>query len=336
MRYWFPGAPGWWWILGFSALLVAVNAFSVRLFGAVEYFFSAIKIAAIAAFLLLGAWILFGARAAGMGFANYTADGGFFPHGLTGAWVAVIVAIFSYFSIEMVAVAAGEAQEPERAIVSAFRATFFRLAFFYLATIALMLALVPWRQAGSGGSPFVMVMAATGVPGAAGLINFVILIAALSAMNSQLYAASRMLFSLARAKQAPRAFGVADARGVPLAALALSTVGMAIAGIVYALAPERAFATMIAVSSFGAMFTWGMIFVTHLAFRRARPDGAGFRMWGHPYTSLLGAGLIAAVMITTLFTEAFRLTLLYGIPATAALCLAYALGPRARRSGSAG
>src|SRR3546814_7538432 len=113
-------------------------------------------------------------------------------------WVAVIIAIFSYFSVEMIAVAAGEAEEPERAIRSAFKATVFRLVLFYLLTLAVMLAIVPWREAGAGGSPFVTVMAATGITGAAGIINFVILIAALSAMNSQIYGATRMLFSLDR------------------------------------------------------------------------------------------------------------------------------------------
>jgi AAT family amino acid transporter len=148
MKYWLPDAPGWWWILGFSTALVAVNASSVRTFGAVEYAFSFIKIAAIALFILLGAYVVFDAApGSGIGFDNYTAHGGFLPNGLWGMWVAVIIAIFSYFSIEMIAVAAGEAKDPRRAIVRAFRATLFRLAFFYIATLALMLAIVPWTDA---------------------------------------------------------------------------------------------------------------------------------------------------------------------------------------------
>src|SRR3546814_15443367 len=107
-------------------------------------------------------------------------------------WFAVIRAIFSYFGVELSAVAAGEAEEPELAIRSAFKATVFRLVLFYLLTLAVMLAIVPWREAGAGGSPFVTVMAATGITGAAGIINFVILIAALSAMNSQIYGATRI------------------------------------------------------------------------------------------------------------------------------------------------
>jgi L-asparagine transporter-like permease len=234
--------------------------------------------------------------------------------------VAVIIALFSYFSVEMIAVAAGEAAEPERAIKSAFKATVFRLVLFYLLTLAVMLAIVPWREAGAGGSPFVSVMAATGIPYAAGIINFVILVAALSAMNSQLYGATRMLFSLSRAGFAPEALGRVSERGVPLAALALSTAGIALAAIVYVLRPDDAFTFMISIAIFGALFTWAMIFVTHIHFRRRHPEGAAaFRMWGAPWTSMAGALLVVAILVTTLFTDEFRMTLVYGLPLLALL-----------------
>ncbi|MBA3677053.1 MAG: amino acid permease [Sphingosinicella sp.] len=327
MKYWFPATPGWWWIIGFSGALVAINAFSVKTFGAVEYLFSLIKLAAIAIFILLGSFIVFGAEpGSAIGFANYTAHGGFLPNGLWGMWVAVIIAIFSYFSIEMIAVAAGEAKDPKRAIVRAFRMTLFRLTFFYLATLALMLAIVPWNQAGASGSPFVTVMAATGITGAAGIINFVILIAALSAMNSQIYASTRMIFSLSRSGFAPAALGRVSDHGVPTMALGISTIGIAIAGAIYAARPETAFMLMISLASFGAMFAWGMIFVTHLFFRAKRGSAEGkFLMWGYPYTSLAGALLMAAILFTTFFTEEFRMTLICGLPFLAALTALYYL-----------
>ncbi len=324
MQYWFPNVPGWYWIVGFSFGLIAINAVSVNTFGSVEYGFSMFKIAAIVAFLLLGAYFVMSATAdSGVGLHNYTAHGGFFPRGLKGMWVAVIVAIFSYLSIEMIAVAAGEAQDPQRAITRAFRATMFRLAFFYLLTLALVLAIVPWNEAGTAGSPFVKVMSATHVPGAAGVINLVILVAALSAMNSQLYITTRMMFSLARAGYAPRRLGKVNARGVPLAALLLSSIGIALAVALNVSMPEASFTLMIAISMFGALFTWLMIFVTHLFFRRRHPGPSAFRMWGYPYTSVLGAVLLAAILVTSLFTNEFRMTLVYGLPFLAALTLAY-------------
>jgi len=332
MHFWFPASPGWPWIVGFSALLVLVNARSVHVFGAIEYWFSAVKVTAIVLFILLATFIVFRAPGAlagatgAAGFHHYTAHGGFFPHGLWGAWVAVIVAIFSYLSIEMIAVAAGEAAQPEIAVTRAFRSTVLRLILFYLLTLALILAIVPWTAAGVDESPFVKVMRALQVPAAAGIFNFVILVAALSAMNSQLYITTRMMFSLSRAGYAPRRFGVLSQRGVPVPALLLSSLGIALATLLSVLAPKSAFVLMIAISSFGAMFTWMMIFVTHYAFRRARERSGAplrFRMPGYPATTLLGAALMAAVLLTTAFTDTFRLTLFFGVPFLAALVVWY-------------
>lgn len=335
MSFWFPSVAGWIWILGFTLVLVLVNASSVKLFGTVEYCFSALKIFAIVAFLILGSWVIFAAPhaastsgSAPIGFSNYTAFGGFFPKGIWGMWVAVLVSLFSYFSIEAIAIAAGEATDPRQAVMNAFRATLLRLVLFYLFTLALVLAIVPWNviSAGATESPFVTVMIRTHIAGAAGVVNFVILIAALSAMNSQLYVTTRMLFSLSRAGFAPSRLGVLTRSGVPIAALLVSTVGTGLAAILNARYHDRSFMLMLAISLFGPMFAWLMIFVTHLSFRRhhahTRP---GFQMWGYPYTSLLGAVLMAAALITTLFTPEFRPTLIYGIPFLFILTLAYAI-----------
>jgi AAT family amino acid transporter len=178
--------------------------------------------------------------------------------------------------------------------------------------------MTPWTEAGTGQSPFVKVMAETHIAGAAGVINFVILIAALSAMNSQLYITARMMFSLSRAGYAHRRFGQLNTRGIPLAALLLSTVGIALAAILNVLYPDAAFLLMLSVSMFGAMFTWLMIFITHLFFRRRHANhgdnAVTFRMWGYPWLSLAGAGLMIATLVTTIFTREFRMTLVCGVP----------------------
>ncbi len=337
MRFWFPMVPGWIWICGFTVVLVLVNTFHVKLFGAIEYGFSMLKILAIVAFLLLGAWVILSAPrgvvadGSSIGFSNYTAFGGFFPFGSRGVWTAVLVSLFSYFSIEMIAIAAGEARDPQRAITHAFRATMLRLVLFYLLTLAVVLAIVPWVRLASGTtqSPFVTVMSRTHVPGAAAVINFVILMAALSAMNSQLYITSRMLFSLARAGDAPRQLGTLTRYGVPVPALLVSTIGVLLAAVLNVRFHERSFLLMLAISMFGPMFTWLMIFITHVSFRRRHTGKAlAFRMWGAPYTSLLGALLMLAALLTTLFTPAFRPTLMYGLPFLALLSLAYAVRVR--------
>lgn len=333
MRLWFPGVSGVVWMLVCALALIAMNALQVKVYGTLEYLFSLIKIVAIVGFLALGSWILFFSRqSSSMGLQLYTAHGGFFPYGVRGMWAAVVVAIFSYFGVEMVAVAAGEARDPRVAIRRAFRSTGIRLVLFYLLTLALMLAIMPWNQAGRSTSPFVRVMQVSHIPYAAGVLNVVVLIAAISAMNSQLYITSRMMFSLARAGYAPARLGRLSRAGVPVAALLISSAGVGVAAVLYSLYAEVAFGLMIAISSFAELFVWLMIFVTHLAFRRQHTKQPGdFRMFGAPWTTLAGATLLVAVMITSIFTPGFRAMLLYGIPFLGLLVVLYRLrAPKTR------
>jgi len=329
MKYWFPTMPSWLWIASFSAVLVAVNAYSVKAFGTIEYWFSTIKVMAIVAFIVLGGYLVFGSGNPQYGVHHYWAHQGFFPHGFQGMWVAVIVSIFSYLGVEMIAVASGEADDPEKAVKKAFRATMLRLAIFYLLTLSLILAIVPWSEAGQSGSPFVKVMEVLGIPGAAGVINFIVLVAALSAMNSMLYITTRMMFSLSRAGHAPESMGRLNKRGVPLNALLMSTAGIALATVLNILYPAQSFSLMMAISMFGAIFTWMMIFVTHYFFRRFhdRQGGAAlsFRMKYFPVTTLLGGLLMLAILVTTSFTNEFKMTLVFGLPFLAVLCLVYGL-----------
>ena len=331
MKFWYPDIPSWFWISSFSLALVLINALSVNIFGFVEYWFSLIKIVAIVAFILIGSYVIFGPTTKVgdviPGFNHYTDHGGFFPQGLWGMWIAVIVSIFSYLGIEMIAVAAGEAHEPEKAIKIAVWSTFIRLALFYLLTMGLMLAIVPWTQAGHEESPFVKVMTAVNISGASGVVNFVILIAAISAMNSQLYITSRMMFSLSCAGYAPKQLSRLNKRGIPVLGLLLSTGGIAVATVLSVVAPDKSFTLMMAVSMFGALFTWFMIFVTHLFFRKKwrneNSQALPFRMPGFPYLTCLGGALMLAIMVTTAFTKEFQMTLFFGIPALIFLSVVY-------------
>ncbi|MBB6405976.1 amino acid permease [Arthrobacter sp. AZCC_0090] len=335
MKLWFPDVPALLWVVLFSAVLIAVNAMNVKAFGTLEYWFSTIKVFAIVAFIVLGAYIVFGSHRPETGLQNYAADGGFFPHGLSGTWFAVIVSIFSYLSIEMIAVAAGEAKDPAAAVKKAFRTTIVRLLLFYIVTLAFILAIAPVGQILAGGSPFVTVMQNVGIPYADSLLNFVVIIAALSAMNSQLYISTRMMFSLSRGGDAPSLFGRVRANGAPVNALILSTAGIAVATVVYAMFPETAFTFMMAISMFGAMFTWLMIFVTHWFFRRsAKRSGTelAFKVPFFPLGTLLGTGLMAAILLSTLATEAFGMTLVFGIPFVALVTAMYFVVKRRQRT----
>lgn len=322
-RWWFPRTPAWLWIVLFSALLIYVNARAVGSFGEFEYWFSMIKVVAIVLFIVFGALVLggFAGPPPTLGLRNYSAHGGFFPRGLTGAWMAIVFVIYGYIGTEVIAVAAGEARNPQQAVPRAMRSMVGRLIIFYVGAIAVLVGIVPWNQiqpgAGITASPFVKVFEFVKVPAAAHLVNFVVLTAALSSMNCNLYLTARMMFSLARGGYAPARFGRVSARGTPVPALLISAAGMVVATIVAAFYPSSAFVILFGIALFGGLFVWLMIFVTHLFFRpkwtasqRAvaalspapkNADGsiAGgvlpVRMPGYPYTSLLGALLLLAI-----------------------------------------
>ncbi|MGP9783751.1 amino acid permease [Glutamicibacter sp. AOP12-B1-11] len=328
MQMWFPEVPPIIWVVGLSVLLIGVNMFNVKAFGTLEYWFSAVKVFAIVAFILLAAILVFGKTDPSYGLGNYTAGEGFFMGGIQGVWFAVVLSIFSYLSIEMIAVAAGEAKEPESAVKKAFKVTLLRLFLFYLLTLSLILAIAPVDEILQGDSPFVTVMQVIGIPFADSLLNFVVIVAALSAMNSQLYISTRMMFSLARARQAPVALGRLRKNGAPVNALLLSAAGIAVATIIYATNPEKGFTLMMALSMFGAMATWLLIFLTHLFFRRQHArtgEPLKYKLFFYPLGSVLGVLLMLALLVTTLFIEEFRLTLIFGIPFAAVVAGFYFL-----------
>lgn len=253
-----------------------------------------------------------------------------FPDVGSWVWIGVIISIFSYLSIEMIAVAAGEAKDPERAVKKAFKSTAIRLILFYLLSLFLIVALVPWTTliGADATSPFVMVMKIVGIPYADSILNFIVIVAALSAMNSMLYISTRMLFSLSRAGDAPKLFGRISHNGVPINALLLSAVGIGIASIVYTINPNSAFPIMIALSMFGALFTWGSIFITHMFFRRnmaRKGEQLKFKVPASQLISLLGLIAILSITVTTWFTNEFKSTLQFGVPLVVVLTFFYYL-----------
>lgn len=313
-QFWFPGIPQWVWIAAFSTALVVVNAASVAQFGAFEYWFSAIKVVAIVIFLIAGAAVIFGVGVTPIGFANYTAHGGFLPHGWSGVWFAIVFVIFGYLGSEVIAVTSGEARDPVTAVPRAMRSMITRLIIFYIGSIAILVGIVPWTQLHPGAaitaSPFVIVFQKLHIPAAAHAINFVVLTAALSSMNCNLYMVTRMLFSLSRGGYAPESWGRVTRRGVPLNALLVSSVGLATA-IVIALRYSKAYEKLFGVSLFGGLFAWLIIFLTHLAFRRKHRPEKTF-LPGYPYTTLLGLALMIAILASTWFVEGMDICLKAG------------------------
>jgi AAT family amino acid transporter len=332
MRFWFPEAPGAVWIVGFSLLLLSLNARSVGTFGRLEYWFVMVKVAALVVFLALGFALIVGITGRPVGLTNL-GKGPLLPHGATGVWLACCFVLYSFIGVEAVAVASGEAREPERTIPRAMGATVLGLSGLYVAAVIVLLLVMPWSEAGLGESPFVSVLKRTGVRGAAALMNLVVLTAALSAANANLYTVARTLFSLARGGYVPAALGDVDRHGTPVKALAASGLGLGVAVVVQALWPESAYLWFFGVALFGAILVWFTAFVTHVAFRRQwRRTGAplSFRSPFGAAGSWLGAALMLAVLVTTWWAPGLRGTLLAAGP----WLLVLAIGYRASRAGA--
>jgi L-asparagine transporter-like permease len=322
-QWWFPHTPQWLWILLFTIALLYINARDVASFGSFEYWFAMIKVVAIVLFIATGVALILGwdFRPA-IGFANLTSHGGFLPNGLSGVWRAMVFVIFSYIGTEVIAVTAGEAKNPEVALPRAARAMAARLILFYLAAIFVLVTIVPWTQIqpGSGvtASPFVRVFQLIGIPAAAHIVNFVVITAAASSMNCNLYLVTRMMFSLARGGYAPERWGRLSAKGVPVPALLVSAVGLGLAMLVSILYPGGAYVYLFGISLFGGLYAWLVIFVTHLFFRRGRAV----------FASSVGALAVAAILFTTWWVEGMRITLIAGAYWLAFLSLLYAFVKR--------
>lgn len=328
MRFWFPGVPDAVWVLAFAAVLLYSNSRAVGQLGAIESYLVLIKVVAVALFVVLAVLVLAGATGEpAIGVKHLTAHGGFAPFGLAGVWLGCCFTIYSFIGVEIVGVTSGEAADPARTIPPAMRRMVFGLSAIYLFTITLLAALTPWNQWGQSASPFVRVLAGLGIPAAAGVMNFVVLSAALSSSNANLYLISRTLFSLSRAGFVPQALGAVNTRGAPINALLVSSLGLGAAVVLTAWNPESAYVWFFSVALFGALFVWLMIFVTHIAFRR--------RHGAPPLTSYAGAALIAGILISTQWVKGIDLTLRAGVPWLALLAVGYLASP-VRRRGAAG
>jgi amino acid transporter, AAT family len=338
-QYWFPNVPAWLWIAGFSGAMIYVNTLSIENFGTLEYWFAMIKVVTIAVFLVLGAALLFGFGFPRIGAANYTAHGGFFPGGWSGVLLGVTMAIFSYLGLEIVGTTAGEAADPKTAVPRALRRTLFTLVLFYIGGLGIVVGIVPWTEIGLGESPFVRVFETVGIPSAGHIMNFVVLTAALSAATCNVYFTSRMLFSLSRGGYAPARLGRLNKRGMPVAAVLASSVGMAAALVLSQLFKNTAFVFMIGVAFFGGPFIWIMILVTHLAFRRstsrAKKNILRFAPTG-PWSSLFGLIALIGVLISTWWVPSFHIALLAGPPWLIFITLCYLVWRRANPAPPAG
>ena len=328
MTFWFPDVPVWMWSLGFATVLLYFNSRSVANFGSIEYWFALIKVVAIVIFIILGASTVLGIGQPATGMANLTGlPGGFLPHGWGGVWMGVIIGIFSFNGIEVIAVTSGETKDPQVAIPAALRTMVLRLLLFYILALGIVVSFVPWTETGAkviAQSPFVKIFEHSGIRHAAGLMNFVVISAALSSMNTNVYLCSRMLFSLSRGSYAPAFLGRLSKSGTPVAAILVSGAGILAAAAVSVLTP-LAYNYLFGVALFGAIIVWMTILVSHLSFRRRHGSASlPVRMPLFPYMQLAGLGLLVAILITMgLDTDFWNISWIVGVPWLLLITAAY-------------
>ncbi|BCG23982.1 permease [Pseudomonas tohonis] len=273
MGLWFPDTPRWVWVLGIVFVIAAINLCNVRVFGELEFWLSLLKVVAIVAMILAGLTVLvFGIRLGDAGgvasFANLWAHGGFFPNGLEGMVASFTIVIFAFGGIEVIGLTAGEAQDPQRMIPKAINSVPLRILLFYVLTLLVLMAIYPWPKIGSQGSPFVQIFSGLGIDAAATLLNLVVISAAISAINSDIFCTGRMLYGMAGNGQAPASFARLSPAGVPWMTVLVMTLALLVGVLLNYLLPNELFLLFASLVTFAVVWVWLMILLSQVAMRR--------------------------------------------------------------------
>lgn len=273
INYWWPYIPAWASVLFFFVVITLVNLGNVKFYGESEFWLAIIKVAAVVSMIVFGIYLLLTADTnSTASFSNLWTQGGFFPHGFQGLFYMLAFLMFAFGGIELIGMAAAEAENPEKTIPKAINQVVFRILIFYVGSLTILLSLVPWNQLDLGGldkSPFVMIFSQLGIGWAAHLLNFIILTAALSVYNSGMYANSRMLFGLAQQGNAPKIFAKINKQGVPIPAVLFSALLIFGCVLLNYFVPEDALSHLMYIVVGALVLNWAMISLTHLKFKQA-------------------------------------------------------------------
>ncbi len=336
LGHWWPAVEPWEFTLGLTGLFTVVNLLSVRSYGEAEFWFASIKVVAIVVFLAAGAAFVLGFwPSASGGFSHLTAHGGFAPNGIAHVLTGAVAATGFYFGTEIVTVAAAESAEPEKAVAQAMQSVIWRVLIFYVGSIFLVVTILPWNDPTRMEQPYVSVLEALKVPGAATIMSAIILTAVLSALNSGLFASSRMLMALAANRDAPGVFAGLDNRGVPVAAILAGTAFAYAAVVMSYVSPDKVFAFL--VNSYGtvAIFVYVLIAVSQLRLRRTlerdAPERLKMRMWYFPYLTYVAIAAMLAIVGAMGFIEDQRAPLGFGIVSVLIMLGGYGLRQLTRR-----
>ncbi|KAK1179602.1 amino acid permease [Streptomyces sp. NBS 14/10] len=340
IHFWFPSIPQWVSALVFLVVLFGVNLISVKIFGEVEFWFSMVKVTAIIGMIVIGLGVLtLGFSDAGdtASVSNLWSHHGVFPNGIGDSLMTLQGVMFAYLAVELVGVTAGESEDPEKTLPKAINTLPWRILIFYVGALLVLLSVVKWTEFSAEDSPFVHAFSVIGIPFAAGIVNFVVLTAALSSCNSGMYSTGRMLRDLAANGEAPAVLGKLSARKTPAIGIALSVFFMLIGVVLNYLVPEKAFEYVTSVATAAGIWAWSMILVSHIRYRAALRAG---RVRASSFPAPGGAifswvALIFLIFVTGLiaYDKDARISLYVGAGWAVCLAIGWAVlksrGPRA-------
>ncbi|MHA6195146.1 amino acid permease [Pseudomonas wadenswilerensis] len=341
MTRWFPEVPIWYWSALFVVVLFGLNALATRAFGEAEYWFSGIKVLTILAFIVIGILVMFGGIPLSSGapapkFDNLIGDS-LFPNGISAVFAVMMTVVYAFQGCEIMGVAAGETDQPEKSIPRAVRNVVFRVLIFYVLAILVLSAIVPWQQAGLMESPFVQVFDMVGIPFAADVMNFVILTAILSVGNSGLYASTRILWAMSKTGMAPRSLSPLSSRGVPLRALCITLCFALVSLMTSFVAADTLFMVLMAVSGMSGTVTWIVIALAQYRFRKdflrqgGKLEDLKYRAPLYPLVPLLCITLCSSLFVFLAMDETQRPSLYWGFGFIAVCYAAYFLVNRKRQ-----
>ncbi|MEM5388266.1 amino acid permease [Paraburkholderia phymatum] len=317
VHFWFPHIPIWVTAGAAVSLMFVVNMIGVKIYGEAEFWFSLVKVIAIVAMIIFGVgMIVFGIGNNGVpvGYHNLVDHGGFFAKGASGTFLAVVMVAFSFGGVENLGLAAGEAKDVKTTMPKAVNATFWRLLIFYVGAIAVLLMVFPWTSLTTKGSPFVEVFTKIGIPAAASIMNLVVIMAVLSAVNASVFTNSRTFYNLSLQKNAPAFLGVTNSRKVPHRAILMVFAAMFAGVLLNYIMPEQAFELFSSVTVFALVCAWGSIVISHLRFRKLKIQNGeehqiAYRMPFYPYSNYIALTFVVAVLVGIAILPDMRMSL---------------------------
>ncbi|MDP1509310.1 amino acid permease [Paenibacillus sp. CMAA1739] len=311
LQYWLPDVPLWILSLASAAFIIVVNMLSVGGFGELEFWLAGIKIAMIIIFIALGGCILFGIIPTETPpyLSNYAQHGGFLPNGWLAIFSALLVVTFSYGGSELIGLTLTETENPEKVLPRVVKSFILRVILFYTLPILVICGLIPWNQLDANTSPFVQVLSSVGLQGSAHVMNFILITAVLSAANSGIYGATRMLHSLAINGEGPKSLARLSSNGVPVNSLKLCAVILIVGSMVAYVAQDGLFRILMAVPGFVVLLVWSCICLSQLKLRKSYPVEPTFKIWGYPYITAVTVGCLWVIAFLFLIDPQNRISI---------------------------